>query len=214
MRIKWLGHASFLVTCEDGTKIITDPYDEKFGGLGYERIQETADIVLMSHQHGDHAGKVNGNPQVITKAGITEAKGIEFKGIASYHDQSGGKERGPNTIFCFTVDSIRVCHLGDLGHLLSDEQISEIGDVDILLIPVGGFFTIGPEEATKVVDQLKPKVVIPMHFKTDKCDFPISGAEEFLKGKTDVERFKGSEKEFKKEELPAQVEFILLEHAC
>lgn len=210
MKIKWLGHASFLITTADGVKIITDPFGE-YNGLNYAPISESADIILVSHQHGDHVGgKVGGNPQQIAQAGSTTDKGIGFKGITSYHDPSGGKERGDNIIFRFAVEGINICHLGDLGHVLSDEQISEIGGVDILLIPVGGFFTIDAAEATRVCNQIKPKVVIPMHVSNDKCGFPIATVEDFLQGKSNVERTNASEKAFEKENLPAEQKIVVL----
>jgi len=216
MKIKWLGHASFLFTSDAGTKIITDPFEASYvasGGPSYGEIEESADIVTVSHDHTDHSNvaTVRGKPEVIRKAGITKVKGIEIKGIASHHDEAGGSKRGKNTIFCFETDGIRVCHLGDLGHQLSDQQSSELGDVDILLIPVGGYYTIDAKVATQVCDQLKPKVVIPMHFKTDKCGFPIAGVDEFLKGKEVVKNLDTSEVEFKQKELPSTTQIIVLQ---
>lgn len=215
MRIKWLGHAAFLITSEKGLRIITDPYSPAFGGIRYKRIDEEADIVLVSHDHGDHnaVSDVRGKPVVVRGPGYHRIRDIEIKGIESFHDDAKGKSRGPNTIFCFAVDEIKICHLGDLGHLLSPDQVRDIGEVNVLLIPVGGFFTIGPTEATHVVEALRPNIVIPMHFKTPKCDFPISGVDEFLKGKERVRREKRSEMEITKEALPEPVEIIVLEHA-
>ena len=213
MRIKWLGHAAFLITAEDGTRIITDPFG-KFPDLNYKPIKETAEIVVVSHQHGDHiGGEVKGNPQTVSEVGTRKVKGIEFKGVASFHDPSGGSQRGTNTIFCFTVDRVKVCHLGDLGHLLSEKQIAEIGEVDVLLIPVGGFYTIDAQEATQVCAQLNPKVIIPMHYKNEKCNFPISGVEDFLQNKSNVKRLDTSEIEIKKAELPASTEILVLQPA-
>ncbi|TET18458.1 MAG: MBL fold metallo-hydrolase [Dehalococcoidia bacterium] len=216
MKIKWLGHAAFVITAEDGKRIMTDPYEPGAYGLGYGRIEDAADIVVVSHQqHEDHnyAKAVKGSPQLVTGSGSQKAKGIEFKGVASFHDDSGGKQRGPNTIFCFTVDGIRICHLGDLGHRLSDEQVSEVGQVDILLVPTGGGPTIDPAGATHVCEQIKPRVVIPMHYKTDKCAFPVSGVDEFLKGKSGVKRLDSSEAELKLEQLPQATEIMVLKHA-
>jgi L-ascorbate metabolism protein UlaG (beta-lactamase superfamily) len=136
-----------------------------------------------------------------------------MKGISTYHDTSKGSERGSNTIFTLKMDNIQLCHLGDLGHLLSDKELAEIGPVDILLIPVGGFFTIDPKEATRVAEQIKPKILIPMHFKTQKCGFPIAPVEDFLKGKTNTKRPKASEASFDKAILPQQMEIVVLEHA-
>lgn len=218
MKIKWLGHASFLITSDTGTKIITDPFEASYvasGGPSYGEIKESADIVTVSHDHTDHSNvaAVKGNPEVVREVGITKVKEMDFKGTASYHDEAGGSKRGKNTIFCFEVDGIRVCHLGDLGHQLSDEQVSELGDVDILLIPVGGYYTIDAEAATQVCDQLKPKVVIPMHFKTDKCGFPIAGVDEFLKGKGAVKKLDTSEVEFKQAGLPTSTQILVLNSA-
>ncbi len=214
MKIKWLGHASFLITAEDGTKIITDPYG-KYDGLSYAPISESADVMLVSHQHGDHVGgKVGGNPQEISRIGGTTAKGIEFKGVPSYHDQSSGKERGDNIIFCFSVDGLRVCHLGDLGHILSNQQVAEIGQVDVLLIPVGGFFTIDAQEAVQVCVQLVPKVVIPMHVSNNKCGFPIAKVDEFVQDKSNVEKVSTSEQEFNITDLPETQKIMVLEPAC
>ncbi len=148
---------------------------------------------------------MKGNPKVVRGTGRSKAKGIEFKGIASYHDDAGGRLRGNNIIFCFEVDGIRVCHLGDLGHLLDDKQVKEIGSVDILLIPVGGYYTIDAKAATQVCSQLKPKVIIPMHYKTEKGLPEIAGVDEFLRGKANVTRQDTSQVEFKPGELPATV---------
>lgn len=214
MKIKWLGHSCFLITSEKGTKLITDPYAVG-GGINYSPIKESADIIIVSHDHGDHnnVSAVQGRPQIIKGSGIKNVSGIEFKGIASYHDKSQGKERGGNTVFCFTVDGIRLCHLGDLGHLLGQEQIASVGDVDILFIPVGGFFTIDAAEASQVCTQLRPKVIIPMHFKTPKCAYPISDVNSFLKGKERVRKWDTSEIEFQAGKLPAESEIIVLTSA-
>jgi L-ascorbate metabolism protein UlaG (beta-lactamase superfamily) len=214
MRVKWLGHACFLITSKDGLRVITDPYAVG-GGINYSPIEETADVVVVSHGHDDHSNvsAVQGKPEVVKGDGIKTVKGIQFKGIAAYHDAAQGKQRGPNTIFCFTMDYIKLCHLGDLGHVLSPEQVVEIGAVDILFVPVGGFFTIDASAAGQVCDQLKPKLVIPMHFKTPKCAYPIAGVEDFLKGKKNVRNVEGSEAEFKQEMLPGAAEIVLLRPA-
>jgi L-ascorbate metabolism protein UlaG (beta-lactamase superfamily) len=214
MRIKWLGHACFLVTSEGGVRIITDPYAVG-GGINYSPIEETADVVLVSHDHGDHnnVSAVQGKPEVIKGPGTKTAKGIGFRGVATSHDTSQGTQRGSNTIFCFTIDDLALCHLGDLGHVLSQAQVSEIGAVDILFVPVGGFFTIDAAVADQVCNQLKPKAIVPMHFKTSKCAYPIAGVEDFLKGKKNVRRTMASEVEFQREELPTATEIVLLQPA-
>jgi len=216
MKIKWLGHSSFMITPDTGIRIITDPYEPAFvaaGGPSYGEIKETADIVTVSHEHTDHnnVAAVRGNPEVVK--GTARVKGIEFKGVPCYHDEVEGNKRGNNTILCFEVDGIRVCHLGDLGHRLGDRQVAELGSIDILLIPVGGIYTIDAKVATEVCNQLKPGVIMPMHYKTDKCDFPIAGVDEFLRGKEGVSRLDASEVEFKPGELPASTQIIVLKSA-
>ena len=214
MKVKWLGHACFLITSRHGLRVITDPYAVG-GGINYSPIRETADVVLVSHDHGDHnnVSAVQGKPEVIKGSGKKTVKGIQFKGISTSHDTSHGQERGLNTVFCFTVDHMKLCHLGDLGHVLSSAQVTEIGDVDILFAPVGGFFTIDSSVASQVSDQLKPRITIPMHFKTPKCTYPIATVEEFLRGKENVRRIVDSEAEFDRENLPAAREILLLQPA-
>lgn len=214
MNIKWLGHASFLITSNNGTKIITDPYVVG-GGLKYGEIDESADIVSVSHNHGDHnnIAAVKGNPQVVRQSAPVEIKGIKINGIDTFHDSSGGQQRGENIIFCFDIDGLRVCHLGDLGHSLDNEQIDSLGKVDILLIPVGGFYTIDAEVATDISRKLAPRVIIPMHYKNERCDFPISGIDDFLKGKPDVKMVDASEVVFKSGGLPDTTQINVLQPA-
>jgi L-ascorbate metabolism protein UlaG (beta-lactamase superfamily) len=214
MKVKWLGHSCFLITSRGGVRIVTDPYAVG-GSINYSPIKETADVVVVSHEHSDHSNvsAVRGTPEVVEGSGTKTAKGIQFKGIATYHDASQGTQRGPNTVFCFTIDDVKLCHMGDLGHVLSPGQVNEIGAIDILLVPVGGFFTIDASAASQVCDQLKPKVVIPMHFKTPKCVMPIASVEDFLKGKKNVRKAGGSEVEFERENLPAATEIVLLQPA-
>ena len=211
MKIKWLGHACFLITSRDGTRIITDPYTVG-GGCNYSPIEESADIVLVSHGHGDHnnVSAVQGKPEIVKDIGTRVAKGIRFKGVATAHDASEGKQRGTNTVFCFALDDVQLCHLGDLGHVLSPRQVTEIGSVDIVFVPVGGFYTVDASEASKVCDQLAPRVMIPMHFKTSKCSYPIAGVDDFLKGKKGVRKLNSSEIEFQAGQLPGTAEIVVL----
>ncbi len=213
MKIKWLGHASFVITASDGTKIVTDPFGD-YTGLKHTPINETADIVIISHTHGDHVGgKISGNPTKIDRSGDNKAGSITFQGIETFHDVNRGKDRGQNIVFCFSVDGVRICHLGDLGHELSESTIKEIGNVDIMMVPVGGFYTIDADVAGKVCKQLKPRIVIPMHYKNEKCEFPIAGVDEFLKGKSNVRRIDGSEIELSSDQLPKDTEIIVLKPA-
>jgi L-ascorbate metabolism protein UlaG (beta-lactamase superfamily) len=216
MKIQWLGHACFLLTSESGTRIITDPYTPGAFGLEYGPIAEEADIVTVSHDHADHnnVADVKGKPQIVRGAGAHEAKGIRFKGVAAFHDPSSGSQRGSNTMFCFAVDGVNVCHLGDLGHDLDDRAGADVGPVDVLLIPVGGNFTIDAAVASRVCDKLKPKIVIPMHFQNERCpNFPVSGVDDFAKKRPSVKKPGSSEITVRKEELPASVETVVLRPA-
>jgi len=217
MKIRWLGHSMFLVTTLDGKKIVMDPYEPGgfHGALSYGALKESADVVLVSHDHADHGyvQGVPGNPMILRGAGKFVAAGLEFQGVDTQHDKSRGAERGRNTVFLFAVDGVKVCHLGDLGHVLTAEQAAAIGVVDVLLIPVGGTFTIGPDEAARVADQLAAKLIIPMHFKTPKVAFPIDSVDSFLAGKANVERLSETEIEVTPEDLTGEPRIVVLRHA-
>jgi L-ascorbate metabolism protein UlaG (beta-lactamase superfamily) len=214
VKIKYLAHASFLITSQDGKKIITDPYNAG-QGLNYGAIQESADIVTVSHGHGDHnnAKSVQGQPAIIQTAGEQKVNGIEIKGLAVYHDETQGSQRGPNIVFCFKVDGIRICHAGDLGHRLNPQQISALGQTDVLLIPVGGFYTLPVKEVIEVIRAIAPKMVIPMHYKTLKTDYPIAPVEEFLQGQKQVRRLNTSEIELVPGDFKADTEIVVLQPA-
>lgn len=214
MKLRWLGHASFLITAADGTRIITDPYMSG-GPLTYAPIAESADIVTVSHEHGDHnnASAIKGNPQVVRGPGSKTIRGVAIKGVAAFHDTVQGRQRGPVTIFCITVDGVRIAHLGDLGHALDEKQRQEVGAVDILLTPVGGTYTIEGPTAAQVADALKARVTVPMHFRTARCGYPISDAGAFLKARSNVRTVDGSEVEFTKERLPGAAETVVLRPA-
>lgn len=184
MKIKYLGHSAFVLTSDEGKKVLTDPYESgSYGGaVGYKPITEKVDVVTASHEHEDHFC-LDGLPEgyeVVKTPGKHDAAGFSISGVKTYHDTSGGKDRGRNIVFTIDVDGMRVCHLGDLGHVLSEEEVAAIGNVDVLLVPVGGHFTIGPREALEVVKALTPAVTIPMHYKTESLDFPIAPVEDFL----------------------------------
>jgi L-ascorbate metabolism protein UlaG (beta-lactamase superfamily) len=217
MKIKFLAHAAFLITAASGTRILTDPYTTNERHR-HADIKETAEIVTVSHGHGDHnnVAAVKGNPLVLDRAGAEKGvrdKTVKIKSVATAHDDAGGSKRGPNLIFCFEVDGVKICHCGDLGHLLTDAQLKAIGAVDVLMVPVGGFFTIDAAGATRVCDQLKAKIILPMHYKTDKIGLPIAPVDDFLKGKSNVKRSESSEIEVKAGQLPALAEIIVLKPA-
>jgi len=213
-KIQFLGQACFVITSSTGLKVMTDPYTVT-STLTYSPVDETSDIVTVSHEHGDHnnVAVVKGQPEVIKGVGVNTVKGIEFKGMATWHDAAGGAQRGPNTVFVFSVDGVKLCHLGDLGHRLSSEQVSQIGSIDILLIPVGGNYTIDAKTATGVCDSLKPKVIIPMHYKTSRANLPIATVDDFLQGKENVKRLNGSIFQFKPGDLPAAPQIMVIDPA-
>ena len=179
MKLKWLGHSCFLMTANNGLKVLTDPFENS---IGYAMPTMEVDIVTTSHDHGDHnnIAAIKGNFTHVKAVGQTAVNGVEIVGIPVYHDDSSGSKRGKNTIFKFTIDGINVCHCGDLGHILSEEQTIALGKVDVLLIPVGGTFTLDAKGACKVIKQLNPVITIPMHFKTDVLNFSIDGINNFL----------------------------------
>lgn len=217
MKIKWNGHASFTLTSADGTVIVTDPYDPNGydGALQYKAVNDRADGVIVSHDHADHnyVEGLAGSPKVIK--GTDNIKGVEIKGIRTFHDETEGSERGKNVVFIINIDGIKICFCGDLGHRLSGEQVAAAGKIDILLVPVGGFFTLDAEGAAESVKILNPKIVIPMHYKTSKCGFPISKADPFLALMKDVKKLDKSEIEITSTRLPQTgPETWVLTHAC
>lgn len=180
MDIYWYGQSLFKIKGKSATVVI-DPFDPQIGLKLPKEL--SADIVLSSHAHYDHnnVAFVGGNPLIVTGPGDYEKNGISIRGISTYHDSTSGSERGKNTAYHLLIDGVNVVHLGDLGHLLSEEQITQIGEADILMIPVGGNYTIDAENASKVVTQLEPRIVIPMHYKIDEVKVDIEGLGPFLK---------------------------------
>jgi L-ascorbate metabolism protein UlaG (beta-lactamase superfamily) len=178
MDITWLGHSCFKITGKQAT-IITDPYSPD---LGYSLDSQTANIVTVSHQHQGHSFTegIGGSPRLVTRPGEYEIGGVLLIGVATHHDADGGNERGKNNVFVIEVDDISICHLGDLGHTLTSEQVEEIGHVDVLLVPVGGISTIDASTAAKVVRQLEPGMVIPMHYKTNALKWELEPVDKFL----------------------------------
>jgi L-ascorbate metabolism protein UlaG (beta-lactamase superfamily) len=215
MHIEWIGHACFCITSETGIKIVTDPYESGLGGMiKYAPVETAADIVTVSHEHGDHnhVAAVSGSPVVLRGADAVTVKGIPFRGMAVYHDQDTGAKAGANTIFTFTVDGIRVTHLGDLGHPLSPEQLQALQGTDVLLAPIGGApATLDLDEVVDLWEKLKPSVVIPMHFKSDKCPFPKYELADLEKLRPAARKTGASALRLSKEDLSHLLEIVVLE---
>lgn len=193
--LQYFGQSCFLLTTLGGARIVMDPHHK----LDYPLPKVEADAVTVSHEHFDHNNveSIKGNPVVIrglkndgTWNDINQTvKGVHIYSVGVYHDNEQGAKRGRNSVFVFEFDNIRLAQMGDLGHTLDDNTIKKIGKIDFILIPVGGYFTINSEDAWRVVNQLNPRVVIPMHYRTAKTrDLPIQPVDGFLKGKKDVKQ--------------------------
>ena len=201
--LTWLGQSCFVLETAAGTRVLLDPFAK---GTGYDLPAGLrADVVTVSHEHADHnnVGLVAGHGRVLRgltadKKGWTKieerVKDVSIRTVGVYHDDKHGADRGLNTVFIFEVAGLRIAHLGDLGHALDDKQLSAIGSVDVVLVPVGGFFTIDAEQASRVIDQLRPRlVIVPMHYRTPvSAVTQLAPVDEFLAGKTNVRRLTGN----------------------
>ena len=192
MKIEYLGHSCFKLTESTGTSIVCDPYSHE---VGYALPKVSADAVTISHHHFDHnsAKLVGGNPKVFDRECNADLDGVGISAIKSFHDGVRGKKRGENIIFKFRMDGVDICHLGDLGEACSPELIELILPVNVLLIPVGGNYTIDAEMAKEYVDRIMPDVVVPMHYRTKDCKIDIDKVDEFLGyfDEEDVEEVEG-----------------------
>lgn len=178
MIITWYGHSCFKINTKDVT-IVTDPFDKKIGIRPYFGA---ADIVTVSHEHYDHNNveSLKGGPFIIRTPGEFETKNIFIYGFRSFHDKNNGVDRGTNTIYLIEAEDMRICHLGDLGEKLSDKTIEKLGQVDILMIPVGGVYTLDAKEADELIDRIEPSVILPMHYKTPALNIKIDPLDKFL----------------------------------
>jgi len=180
MIITWLGQSCFKLQEKD-TTVIIDPFD---AATGLKEPRGSADVVLITHDHHDHNNldAIKGDPFVINKPGEYEAKGVFVYGIPAYHDNVEGKERGENIIYLIESEGLKIAHLGDLGQIaLTDAQLEGLNGADILLIPVGGGFTINGKEAVEIINQVEPRIVIPMHYKIPGLKISLDGVDKFCK---------------------------------
>lgn len=211
MKIEYLGHSCFKLTESTGTSVVCDPYDDS---VGYTFPKVSADAVTVSHGHYDHnaVSAVGGSPKVIDKECSYDLPGVEINAIKSFHDNENGAKRGTNLIFKFRMDGIDVCHLGDLGEDCSSGLIDELLPVNVLLIPVGGTYTIDAEMAKEYVDRIMPDVVIPMHYRDKGCKLDIDKVDEFLDlfDAESVEEADGSEIELMRSDLNGDTKIIVL----
>jgi L-ascorbate metabolism protein UlaG (beta-lactamase superfamily) len=213
MEVAFLGHSSFRIRTPQGF-LVTDPFDPKMVGLKYSGVE--ADIVTVSHDHLDHNQYqlVKGVKRVVAGPGEYEIAGVSIIGIPSFHDDKKGETRGKNTIYIIEAEGLRLCHLGDLGHGLSQTQVEEVGQVDVLMVPVGGVYTIGPKEASQVVIDIEPKIVIPMHYATPGLNpevfSKLFSVEDFLK-EVSLPAQRLPKLSLKKEELGEESRAVVLE---
>lgn len=191
-KIIWAGHSCFQISVsnsrEHSANIVIDPFDES---VGLKRPNFSADILLVTHDHSDHNNikAIKGEPFLITGPGEYEIKDVFIKGIPSFHDDKEGKEKGQNTIYAIEAEEMKFCHMGDFGQKqLTDEQLEKINGVDVLMIPVGGVYTISSQEAQRIISQIEPKIVIPMHYQLPNLKFKLDDVSKFLKtmGKNSV----------------------------
>jgi L-ascorbate metabolism protein UlaG (beta-lactamase superfamily) len=210
MDIYWYGQACFKIKGKQSTVLI-DPYDPTMLGLKLPK-DLSSDMVLQTHDHHDHANIAATDPESIkiTGPGEYEVKGVAVTGVSTFHDNQKGAERGKNTIFNIEVDGVNIVHLGDLGHTLEESQLEEIGSVDILLIPVGGVYTIDAKDAARVVAQLDPKIVIPMHYKLDELKVELEPLANFLKEMSIENPVAQPKLSVTKDKLPEEMQIVVL----
>jgi L-ascorbate metabolism protein UlaG (beta-lactamase superfamily) len=208
MEITWYGRACFRLKGRDAT-VITDPCPPS---TGFVAGRHDVELLTMSHDHADHVyTRSITATMTLTRPGEYEVRELLVTGVRSYHDGVRGAERGTNTIFAVEIDGVHVCHLGDLGHLLTEEQLSELGPIDVLLVPVGGRVTLSPAEAAEVVTQVSPRIAIPMHYATDGGSADLLGADEFLHEMAVSEPARQPKANVTSASLPEETQVVLLE---
>jgi len=206
LQIRWHGHACFEIT--NDLTLVTDPHDGKSIGIPAPNVQ--GDIILVSHDHFDHSSGVKivekEGSKIITDGRKRTISNIEINGVDSFHDENFGSKRGSNVIYKFIMDGIKFCHLGDLGHELDDAAVQKIGSIDILFIPIGGNFTIDDKNAWNIINKIKPKIIIPMHYKIGGLSLSIAGLDPFLEQSKHKVIHVGNEIDIEKEDLPTEPE--------
>lgn len=190
MKLEWIGHACFRMTAQDGTTVITDPYDRS---VGIDMIPLKADLITMSHEHHDHneTCMIEGDPVIVHGPELACVGGVTARAVDSYHDDAQGAKRGRNFIRIFEIDGLKVVHMGDQGCMPDEDALEAIDSADVMLIPVGGTYTVDAHEAKAIVEAARPKCVVPMHVKTKRCPYPIAPVTEFLRvmGAEDVSAY-------------------------
>jgi L-ascorbate metabolism protein UlaG (beta-lactamase superfamily) len=214
MEITWLGHSCFQLRGKN-VVLITDPFspqqDPILGDLS-KRVKLNASIVTVSHNHPGHnyAQGIGGNPRVVNAPGEYEISDVLITGVASYHDEKRGQVHGRNTIYIIHMDELVICHLGDLGHPLHEEQMEEVADADVLLLPIGGSNSITASQAAEIISQVEPRIVIPMHYQPPTPDTQPNPLDKFCK-EMGIEKIDSQPKlNVTKNSLPASMQVVLL----
>jgi L-ascorbate metabolism protein UlaG (beta-lactamase superfamily) len=210
MELTWYGHSCFRLS-DRGTTMVTDPPSDE---LGYDRPRIRADVVTCSHGHPGHNNRVGfrGGPRFFDGPGEYEVKGVFITGIATYHDARNGSVYGRNTIFVFDFDGLTICHLGDLGHVPSQSQVEALTDVDVLLIPVGGFHTLDTSKAAEVISLIEPRLVVPMHYKTPVETAKLQSVDKFLKEMGLAPMSPQPQLKVTKSSLPEETQVVVLDY--
>ena len=179
MKLEWIGHACFKLTANDGTTVITDPYD---ASVGIDMLPLEADLITMSHEHHDHneTGMIVGKPVIVHGGEMAAVGSVQSRAVLSYHDDAMGAKRGPNAIRIFELDGLKAVHMGDQGCMPDEAALEAIAGADVMMIPVGGTYTVDAKEAKAIIGCAKPACVIPMHVKTKRCPYPIETVDRFL----------------------------------
>jgi L-ascorbate metabolism protein UlaG (beta-lactamase superfamily) len=214
MVIEWLGHSCFKVTLLSGTRILFDPYDE---ATGYRQLDVEADIVALSHAHHDHSylGGVRGEYSLVKTPGVHNFDGLTIEGISTWHDHSEGSQRGSNLVFVMKSKTMTVCHMGDIGCMPSDGVFEKLKGVDVLMIPVGGKYTVDGKEALAICGRISPNIIIPMHYKTSSSLVSLEPVEFFLDAvgrEYDVSRLGKHTFEIDKNSLKKRTRIVVMEY--
>lgn len=209
MDIEWFGLSCFRLKSRDAT-VVVDPYEKS---VGLKLPRPRADIVTVSHNHAGHDNSdgVAGDPQVINGPGEYEISNVFITGVQTFHDKRNGKDRGKNTVYAINMEGINICHLGDIGHVPTQAQADAIGEVDILLLPVGGGNALNASDAAEVVSLFDPMVVIPMHYRVPDLTFKLDSVDKFVKEMGVKAPAALESYTVKKEGLPKETQLVLLD---
>lgn len=210
MNIYWLGHSCFLIKTSIGKRILTDPFDID---MGYSPFKGKVDVVTISHLHFDHSyiKNIDKDTLILDELESYESEFLKINSFPSFHDNCQGMKRGPNLIFKYQIDGLTLCHLGDLGHTLHAETIKSIGYIDALFIPVGSNFTLNIDDVKTVIEMIRPRFIIPMHYKTKDLNFHLNGVDEFLRKMKNYKKINMNVLSLNKDSLPNESTIIILD---